>query len=134
MSFFPLHAFFWLFLSPPTQDFLSQLWNSVYVHVSIKDFDGVTVQNVKMGKGNFCAFSAPFFDTLDTYFGLWFCGVFLGVFVLFFLLGWWGSWGSFVCLFWRGFFCYLGFSVGFFCIVFWGGLFSVLSCWCCDCL
>lgn len=52
----------------------------MYLHVSIKDFDGVTAQNVKMGKGNILFHLVlPFLDTLDTCFGLWFWFVFVVV-------------------------------------------------------
>lgn len=56
---------------------------SVYLYVSIKDFDGVTAQNVKMGKGDFIPFSTPFFG----YFRYMFWFVILVVFVVVGLVG-----------------------------------------------
>jgi len=51
----------------------------VYLHVLIKDLDGFTVQNVKMGK-HFIPFSAPFLlDTSHTCFGFFVCRL-VGVF------------------------------------------------------
>lgn len=83
MSFFPSQAFFDCSfphqLRPSCYKYETK---SVYLHVLIKYLDGITVQNVKIGKGNilFC-FNAPFLlDTLNTCFGV-FLFVVVGVFV-----------------------------------------------------
>lgn len=102
MSFFPPQAFF--DCSFPHQLRTSchnYKTKSMYLYVSIKDFDGVTAQNVKMGKGNFFPFSAPFFG----YFRYMFWFVVLVVFIVG-LVGFVGGW-----LVWFFFWLFGGFGV-----------------------
>lgn len=90
MSFCPPQAFFDCSfphqLRPSCHNYETK---SVYVYVSIKNFDGVTAQNVKMGKGNILFHLVlPFLDTLVTCFGLWVLVIFGGFFVWIFFPKW----------------------------------------------
>lgn len=83
MSFFPPQAFFDCSFPHQLRPCHKYESKSMYLHVLMKYHDEITVQNVKMGKGNILFHLVLFFmDTLDTCFGV-FCWCFFFVIFLF---------------------------------------------------